>query len=169
MPLGRLVALACLVLGLAALGTAAAHTFHASFAQVERTADGRLEVSLRFFPDDLERDLRRVTGTRVVVDDTKAFAEAFEPWLNARFALEVDGRRTTFRYVGAEVTVKTAWIYVEADWPVPLERSTMTNVLLVDLLPEQVNTVNVVEGAAHASQVFSATRTHASRLMDGQR
>ena len=77
-----------------------AHKFYASLAQVERTADGRLEVALRFFPDDLEAALRKATGTRVVVEDSTAFAAAFVPWLNAVFALEAGGRRTAFRYVG---------------------------------------------------------------------
>lgn len=158
-----------LALVLTPVGTASAHKFYASLAQVERTANGRLEIALRFFPTDLEEALRKTTGMRVAVEDSKAFAAAFIPWLNSAFALESSGVRSAFTYVGADVTVKTAWIYVEADWATPLDRSAMTNTILIDLFQAQVNTVNFVEGGTHSSQVFSAARTHAERLMEAQR
>jgi hypothetical protein len=154
-------------LGLAAGGSASAHKFYASLAQVERTADGRLEVALRFFPDDLEAALRKATGRRVVVENTAAFGDAFEAWVNTVFAVEGGGRRTAFEYVGAEVTVKTAWVYVETAWSEPLAASTMTNAMLVDLFPEQVNTVNFVEAGRRASKVFSAATRRADHLMGG--
>lgn len=169
-PTGR-ACLVALVLALVLMpgGTASAHKFYASLAQVERTPDGRLEVALRLFPDDLEEALRRSTGKRVVVEDSKAFAAALLPWLNRHFALESGMQRTTFTYVGAEVTVQIAWVYVEAPWPVALDASAMRNDILVDLFPDQVNTVNFVEGGRRSSQVFSATRTRAERLMEPQR
>ena len=148
------------------LGTAAGHTFYATLAQVERTRDGRLEVALRFFPDDLEAALGKATGKRVVVEDTKAFAAVFEPWINSVFVLEAGRQRTAFKYVGAEVNVKIAWIYVEAGWTAPLDTARMTNVILVDLFPDQLNTVNFVDGDRRSSMVFSVTRTTADRLMD---
>jgi hypothetical protein len=162
-------ALLAVAIVLAAGSATRAHKFYATLTQVERTADGRLEVALRFFPDDLEAALRRATGTRVVVEDSAAFRAAFEPWINTVFALESGGRRTAFRYVGAEVTVKTAWVYAEAEWPVPLSASTMTNAILVDLFPEQVNTVNFVEGGTRSSKVFDRTTRRASGLLDAPR
>jgi hypothetical protein len=168
---GRALAGALLAVALAAAagGATSAHKFYASLAQVERTADGRLEVALRFFPDDLETALRKATGTRVVVEDSAAFGAVVEPWLNTVFALEAGGARTAFRYVGAEVTVKAAWVYVEAEWAHPLSASTMTNAILVDLFPEQVNTVNLVEGAKRSSKVFDRATRRASGLMDAPR
>jgi hypothetical protein len=151
---------------LAATGPASAHKFYASLAQVERTPDGRLEVALRFFPDDLEAALRKATGRRVVVENTRVFGDAFTAWIDTVFSLEAGDRRTAFTYVGAEVSVKTVWVYVECAWPHPLDVSTMTNALLVDLFPEQVNTVNFVEGGRRASKVFDATTRRAGGLMN---
>ena len=152
-------------IALAASRPLSAHKFYASLAQVERTADGRLEVALRLFPDDLEVALRKVTGRRVVVENSAAFGEAFEAWVNTVFVVEAGDRRTTFKYVGAEVTVETVWVYVECPWPDPLAASTMTNAMLVDLFPDQVNTVNFVEGGKKSSKVFDAVRRRVSRLM----
>lgn len=163
------VAALALTLVLTPVGTVSAHKFYASLAQVERTADGTLEVAVRLFPDDLEEALRRSTGRRVVAEDSKAFASALMPWLNRHFALDSGRQRATFTYVGAEVTVQVVWVYVEARWPAGLDASAMTNDILVDLFPDQVNTVNFVEGGRRSSQVFSATRTRAERLMEPQR
>ena len=82
---GLIVRLGALAAVLAALPgiPAWAHKFYASLAVVERTAEGRLEVSLRFFPDDLEAALRKSTGRTIAVENTKEFAAAFEPWLDS--------------------------------------------------------------------------------------
>ena len=148
------------------LGTPSfAHKFYASLAQVERTPAGRLEVSLRFFPDDLEAALRKATGRTIALENTKAFAAAFEPWLNSVFSLQAGKQSTAFKYVGIEVTVEAAWVYVETAWPEPLDRSSMKNAILFDLFPDQKNTVNFVEGKKRSSVEFSSDRTKADKLM----
>jgi len=152
-------------LTLASGGLALAHKFYASLAQVEHTADGRLEVSLRFFPDDLEAALRKATRRAIGVENTKEFGAAFEPWLNAAFSIQAGSRTSAFKYVGVEVSVEAVWVYVEAPWTEPLDRSSMKNALLFDLFPDQKNTVNFVEGKKRSSIVFSAQKTTADKLM----
>ena len=150
----------------ASWGTSAlAHKFYASLAVVEHTGEGRLEVSLRFFPDDLEAALRKSTGRTIAVENTKEFAAAFEPWLDSVFSLSASKQTTRFKYVGVEVSVQSAWVYVEAPWTEPLDRSSMKNTILVDLFPEQTNTVNFAEGKKRSSRVFGAEKTTADRLM----
>ena len=163
---GLAVSIGVLAAILAVAGTTArAHRFYASLAQVEHTADHRLEVSIRFFPDDLEAALRKSTGRTVAVENTKEFAAAFEPWLNAAFSLQAGSRTSAFKYVGLEAQVEVAWVYVEAPWTESLERSSMKNVLMLDLFPEQKNTVNFVEGKKRSSMVFSANRTQVEKLL----
>lgn len=150
----------------AALGSAAwAHKFYASLAQVEHTADGRLEVSLRFFPDDLEAALRKATGRAIGVENTKEFGGAFEPWLNSAFSVQAGSRTSAFKYVGVEVGVEAVWVYVEAPWTTPLDQSSMKNAMLFDLFPDQKNTVNFIEGKKRSSVEFSSGRTRADKLM----
>ncbi|MEO8499383.1 MAG: DUF6702 family protein [Vicinamibacteria bacterium] len=149
-----------------ALGNFAwAHKFYASLAQVEHTTDNRLEVSIRFFPDDLEAALRKSAGRTIAIENTKAFAAAFEPWLNAAFLVQAGRRTSAFRYVGLEAQVEVVWVYVEAPWVESLERSSMRNALLVDLFPEQKNTVNFVEGKKRSSVVFSADRPRVEKAL----
>jgi len=160
----RLAALA-VALGFSWGGSALAHKFYASLAQVEHTADNRLEVSIRFFPDDLEAALRKSTGRTLAIENTREFAAAFEPWLNAAFSVQAEKRTSAFTYVGLEARVEVVWIYVEAGWTESLERSSMKNSLFVDLFPEQKNTVNFVEGKKKSSIVFSVERTRVERAL----
>jgi hypothetical protein len=153
------------VLAVAPGTTARAHKFYASLAQVEHTADNRLEVSIRFFPDDLEAALRKSAGRTIAVESTTDFAKAFEPWLNAAFSLQAGSRTSAFKYVGLEARVEVAWVYVEAPWTESFERSSMKNALMVDLFPEQMNTVNFVEGKRRSSVVFNLRKTTADKLM----
>ncbi len=152
-------------LALASGGPAQAHKFYASLAQVEHTADNRLEVSLRFFPDDLEAALRKATGRAIGVENTKEFGEAFEPWLNSVFSLRAGRQASAFKSVGVEVKVGAVWVHVEAPWSEPLDRSSMKNAILLDLFPDQKNTVNFVEGKKRSSILFSAEKTTADKLM----
>ena len=163
---GFAVRLAAAAVLAASLGTAAwAHKFYASLAVVEHTAEGRLEVSLRFFPDDLEAALRKSTGRTIAIENTKEFAAAFLPWLDSVFSLSAGKQTTRFKYVGVEVGVETAWVYVEAPWTESLDRSSIKNAILVDLFPGQTNTVNFAEGKKRSSIVFSANKTIADRLL----
>lgn len=164
----RIGALAA-VLALFSGAAARAHKFYASLAVVEHTAEGRLEVSLRFFPDDLEAALRKSSGRTIAVENTKEFAAAFLPWLESVFSLSAGKQTTRFRYVGLEVSVESAWVYVEAPWTEPLDRSSMRNAILVDLFPEQTNTVNFAEGKKRSSIVFSVDKTAADRLLSPSR
>jgi hypothetical protein len=156
------------ILALAPGPEASAHKFYASLAQVERTPQGRLEVSLRFFPDDLEAALRKASGRTVAVEDTREFARVFEPWLNAAFSLRAGRQTTAFKYAGIEVSVSAVWVYVEAPWTTPLDLSSMKNAMLFDLFPDQKNTVNFVEGKKRSSLVFSADKAEADRLMSSR-
>lgn len=168
-PSVRVGVLAAAVLAGLLSTSARAHKFYASLAVVEHTAEGRLEVSLRFFPDDLEAALRKWTGRTIAVENTKEFGAAFVPWLDSVFSLSAGGRTTRFQYVGVEVGVETAWVYVEAPWTAPLDRSSLKNAILLDLFPEQKNTVNFAEGKKRSSIVFGADKTTADRLLSSPR
>lgn len=159
-----LTALAASVL-LTTAGTALGHKFYASLAQVEHTADNRLEVSIRFFPDDLERALHKAAGKPVAIEGTRQFAAAFESWFNSVFSLRAFGQVSRFKYVGVEISVHSAWVHLEAHWTQPLERSSMKNSILLDLFPDQRNTVNFVQGRRRSSIVFSRDRITADDLM----
>lgn len=146
-------------------GTALGHKFYASLAKVEHTTDNRLEVSIRFFPDDLERALRDGAAKPVAVEDTRQFAAAFEPWFNSVFSLHAGRETSQFKYLGVEISVHSVWVHLEAVWTTPLNRSSLRNTVLTDLFKDQKNTVNFVEGKKRSTIVFTRDKTTAEELI----
>lgn len=142
-------------------GEVFAHKFYASLAQVEKTSEGRIEVGLRLFPDDVERALSASEGRRVVIGDTATFKDALVKYLDSMFVIASGGERARFRYVGIEAKVNLLWVFVEADWTRPLKGSRLTNRLLLDVSADQVNTVNLTEGDSKETRIFTAEHTSA--------
>jgi hypothetical protein len=140
---------------------ASAHKFYASLAQIERVPEGRLEVGIRLFPDDVEQALTAAEGRRVVIDNTASFQRALLKYLDSTLVVEAGGERAKWRYVGVDPMVNLLWVFVEADWPKPLKGASVTNKLLLEISGEQVNTVNLTDGNAKESISFTAARTSA--------
>lgn len=158
---GRLAAVAAATVALVLLlpSGASAHKFYASLAQVERVPEGRLEVGIRLFPDDVEQALTAAEGRRVVIDNTASFQRALLKYLDATIVIESGGERAKWRYVGVDPMVNLLWVFVEADWTKPLKGATITNKLLLEISGDQVNTVNLTDGNAKESLTFTAART----------
>ena len=138
-----------------------AHKFYASLAQIERTEDGRLEVGIRFFPDDLELALSNAAGRRIVVSESTQFRDALLKYIGPNLVIESGADRATFRYVGVDPKVNVLWVFLEADWSRPLKGARLTNRLLQDISSDQVNTVNLTEGSAKETLTFMSDRTTA--------
>lgn len=140
---------------------ASAHKFYASLAQIERVPEGRLEVGIRLFPDDVEQALTAAEGRRVVIDNTASFQRALVKYLASTLVVEAGGERAQWRYVGVDPMVNLLWVFVEADWSKPLKGATVTNRILLDVSGDQVNTVNLTDGNAKESLTFTVTHTSA--------
>lgn len=140
---------------------ASAHKFYASLAQIERVPEGRLEVGIRLFPDDVEQALTAAEGRRVVIDNTASFQRALLKYLDTALVIEAGGERAKWRYVGVDPMVNLLWVFVEADWAKPLKGASVTNRILLDISGDQVNTVNLTDGNAKESLTFTATHTSA--------
>ncbi len=140
-------------------GGAFAHKFYASLAQVEKTAAGRIEVGIRLFPDDLERALSASAGRPVVIGDTPVFREALMKYLDSTLVLESGTERARFQFVGIDPKVNLVWVFVEAGWTGPLKGGRLTNRLLLDVSDDQINTVNLTEGAAKETLKFTVAHT----------
>jgi hypothetical protein len=133
-----------------------AHTFHASLAQVEfNPGAGTIEIAIRLFTDDLEKALSARSGRRIRMDVTPGAGELTLAYLRDVFELKgADGQPRTLSWVGAEATVNTVWVYVEAKMPEGLGGARLKNQIFFELFGDQVNTVNVKQGGERASLAF---------------
>ena len=152
---------AILVFGTMACTTLSAHPQHESIAEAEwNHKTGKLEVAMRLRPEDLESALTRMLGSskRVNLDSTSDVDKHLQAYLQARFTLKADGakRRQPFTWIGKEVDLRYAWVYFEITMPAKdAAKAALSSTVLMDLLPDQVNTIVLQDGKQQTSLQFS--------------
>lgn len=143
-----------------ALGLApalAAHTFYVSLTMVEHNAAARsLEVTMRLFADDLELAVARHAG-KPLKHGQAGFDKAVLAYVREALVLRrADGSPLGLAWVGLENRVDITWVYVEAAGVAATEGLTMRNTLFTEVLPEQVNMMQVRDAKGRRAVDFRA-------------
>ncbi|WP_296947268.1 DUF6702 family protein [uncultured Massilia sp.] len=151
-------ALAALLAGASPL--APAHRFHAGIADISFNAHtGNLEVVHTYMAHDVEALLANLYQQQFDLsnpDDQAVLRKYVEKlfWL-----ADKDGKRIALDWVGVTVDTDSVTIFQEAA-RTPAERVALIhNAVLVDFLPDQVNTVNFSAGGDLRTFAFTANRT----------
>lgn len=178
-----LVGLAAMVLVAAA--DLSAHPSHSSFAEVEWSERGTLDVALKVIPEDLERALSTQARRTMVLVDTPEVRSVLSAYLQQHFRLlhsASPGARSaapagdedtgaTLELVGMELDYRDTWIYFSIATPLTekprsgiasgdpsgLQRITLRNTLLMDVEPGQTNRVRRLWAPDASVLVFSTT------------
>ena len=138
---------------------APAHRFHAGIADIshnERT--GSLEVVHTYMAHDVEALLMNLYQRQFDISDLDDQA-VLRKYVEKQFWLaDKDGKRIPLHWVGASVDVDSLTIFQEAAGT-PAERVDLIhNAVLIDFLPDQVNTVNFTAGGSLRTFGFNAGR-----------
>jgi hypothetical protein len=133
-----------------------AHTFHVCLAEAEFNREsGDLEVALRLSPEDLENVLSRAAGRHLVLEREEDIDERILAWLRRGLVVRpAGGDPAEIRWVGKEIKPAVVWLYFEVPLPDGLYGVMVENRLLMDLEPQQVNTMNFRDGEFHTSLSF---------------
>lgn len=123
------------------------HDFYVSLTEIRyNTASERMEISLRIFPDDMDRAMEEHFGiiTSLLTELEHAKADSLlEIYLLELFALEVDGSLLPLSYIGKEAESDVMWCYLESD---PFEKPAeieVFNSILTEVFEDQVNIIQV--------------------------
>ncbi len=137
-----------------------AHPFYVTICQIDHNPDTRsLEVTFRFFTDDLERALDSHAETHLYLGTDRELAETDRhllDYLASRVRLEVDGEPVELRFVGKEVEPDVSWCYVEVLDVVAPSRLTMTNRILLEHFETQTNIVHATVDGEQRSLLLRA-------------
>lgn len=133
-----------------------AHKFHASLAEVDYNAKQKtVELGIRLFADDLEAALGKRRDRRVRLDVTPNVDRIVLDYLNETLVIrDRDGVRLTFEWVGMELRVDEAWVFVQANASSGIVGATVDSSVFFELFSDQVNTVNLQQGDARTTLVF---------------
>ncbi len=157
--LHRRRALAMTALALAAPSLARAHGFHASFSVIELNPRTQaLEIFHRIFIQDLEILLTARAGEAVTLHDAPATAKLVESYLLAVFSIKApDGKALKPEWAGMTLQVDTLFVYQEIKNAGGLKGLMISDQILTETHPGQVNTVNITTNGRTQSLIFTAS------------
>ncbi len=134
---------------------AQAHPSHSSYAEIEWSTEGTLDVALRVTPEDLERALSLAAGRNVVLVDEPEVRELLRRYLNEHFQLIPEPAAAGTTLVGMELDYRETWIYFSLAGTGPADTE-LQNTLMMDLEPGQTNRVRRLWAPEAPVLVFSA-------------
>ena len=136
------------------IASAAVHPNHVSLTEIEfNPKTGNLEVSLRVWPEDLEKVIAKLKGEPTKLDH-KILKELMPGYLKEKFVvrpiqdsqLESDGpskqEPLSIRWVGAEIEVATAWLYFEVQTSGSKPDWEIDNKIFCELNDDQLNYIS---------------------------
>ncbi|TKB53269.1 DUF6702 family protein [Ferrimonas aestuarii] len=115
-----------------------AHQYHFGMTDLSLSQDGeRIEIVHRYSANDLARALN-LQGA----EDFSSAEGRLERYLNANFGLGCENA-TSLDWVGVEAEVRDVWIYQEVERSQLGSQLCVSNQVLMELEPSQVNTINL--------------------------
>lgn len=145
------VAIALLCLGSAA----SAHRFHAGIADISfNVRTGSTEIVHTYMAHDIEALLANLYGRQFDLTDPED-QEVLRKYVEPRFWLQgQDKAPLKTRWVGVTIDPTNVTIYQEVEQTPVWKVGAVHNKVLVDFLPDQVNTVNLNDGNAVRTLTF---------------
>lgn len=137
-----------LILGLILFsGFSRLHEFYVSLTEIRYNAKSeRFEVSLRIFPDDMDRALKEHYGisARLLTELEHSDADSLlEQYLQDLFQVELKGSPISLNYLGKEAEADVMWCYLESGPQEKPVEITVFNALLCEIFEDQVNIIQV--------------------------
>jgi len=143
----RRIRLGILAILLCACGAWMPHEFYVSLTEIHyNTQNERFEVSMRLFPDDLDRALFERWGIRTQLATELEHNRAdslLMVYLLQGFSLLADKQEIAFSYLGKEAESDAVWCYLESEPLAYPKELSIRNELLTEVFPDQVNIIQV--------------------------
>ncbi len=140
---------------LALAPVAQAHRYHTSVTRLEYNAEERLvEITVQTFADDIEAALGKRNGGTVRLDSTAKTNALLLDYFRNVVELRNGDTELELEWIGMELKGHSVWFYLQARMPDVPSRMTLSNRLLFDLFPDQVNIVNVFKDRKREGLVF---------------
>ena len=141
------------------LNTVLAHQMQVAMTTVSfKPASGTIEVIHRFYTHDTEQVMSQLADKQVDLVGDEQIQRQFGHYVSENFQLKDQAeKQLPLSLVGVEVEGDFIWVYQETTIPAQLRELSVLNTALLDILPNQVNTVNIECGDMISTLEFSGT------------
>lgn len=142
----------------------AMHPFYVSVVEVHHNnTDKTLEISCRIFIDDMENVLKQNFKTPVDLSRTQPQNDKLiNEYVVKHLALVADGKKLALSYVGYEKDSESVFCYFEVPQVGGVKSLKVTNSLLHDLTPDQINIMHVTVNGSRKSYKLEYPKSEAS-------
>jgi hypothetical protein len=154
MNIKHLAAVAALALAFVS-GTVSAHRFHVGITDISFNArTGNTEIVHTYMAHDVEALLANLYGRQFDLQDPED-QDVLRKYVEGRFWIaDQDKARLKVRWVGMTADAERVTVFQEIEQTPLWKAGAIHDNVLVDFLPEQVNTVNLNEGNAVRTLTF---------------
>ena len=140
------------------------HPFFVSVTEVNYNAGEKtLEISCKFFTNDLEKTLEKVAGNKVDLSDPKTKEQneqLITSYVNKHMQIKTDGRPAALQFIGTEKESDGTWCYFQSVKQEPFKRIDMMNNLLYESFDSEINIVHVTNNNIRKSTKLSSPDTN---------
>ena len=137
------------------------HPIFVSVIEIEHNAkDKTLEVSCKIFTDDFEKTLRTDYKVHVDLLDQKskpAMDKLVNDYVQRHLKIAVEGKIVALKYVGFEKIEEGIYSYYQVDNVPSPKKIEVTDNVLLEFNPQQMNLVHVTVGGERKSAKLAGT------------
>ncbi|RPD51788.1 DUF6702 family protein [Paracnuella aquatica] len=142
------------------------HPFYVSVTEINHNAaEKSLEVVCKVFVDDMEDVLKKSFNTPVDLSQASQQARAqnlLNQYVQRHLQVQANGKPVTLQFIGFEKDSESVYCYLEGANIASVQKLDITNGLLHDLTPDQINIMHVTVGGKRQSTKldFPAKQAH---------
>jgi hypothetical protein len=127
------------------LFTVSAHRYHTSLTRIDYNEKEKLaEITIQLFTHDLVPVLEKRSGKQIDLEKTLDIDKLIFEYLKENFVFkDKNGEAQTLNWIGKELEVDTAFVYVEIPLAETLEGASLQNTIFFESFAEQTNLVTL--------------------------
>ncbi len=146
------------------------HEFYVSLTEIRYNPESeRMEVSLRIFPDDMDRALLEhygITSGLLTAQEHVAADSLLEIYLLELFRIELDGAPLPLSYLGKEAESDVMWCYMESNALEKPDEIGVNNAILTEIFEDQVNIIQVYVGKWNRGMLLRREEPRGSLIIE---
>ena len=142
------------------------HPFHGSVIEINHNiSEKTVEISCKIYTDDFEKILVKNYNKKVDLinpPNKPAMDSLIKKYIFSHISIQVNGKSVPLSYVGFENESEAAYVYIQANNVVALNKLEIATNLMYDLFDDQVNIIHLtIDGTNRKSNKlnFPATST----------
>lgn len=134
------------------------HDIHVSVTDIEISTDGKIEVVIKVFLDDLMQSMGLELGAELP-DDYAGSDDLINKFLENNLEVKINGQNIAYELEDTTPSSPAIWITLIGETLDKIETIEINNKILIDQFDDQTNMINVSYGGERYSDLLNGDNT----------